>query len=65
MPAGTDLQIMHHGLTTNSSYSTIQFNLEVFSLVNTNAPGANDLIFFKNTINFNYGTDDTSYIGQS
>ena len=54
---------MHYGLTTNASYTTINFDLKVYTLENTNAPGSNDLLFSKTTVPFNYDGDDTTYIG--
>lgn len=65
LPAGTDLEIMHFGLTTNASYSTQLFDLKVYSLVNTNSPGTNDIIFYKDGLTFNYNADDPTYLGSS
>lgn len=65
LPAGTNLEIMHYGLTTNASYSTQNFNLVVYSLVNTNAPLSDDIIFEKSGAPINYGVDDPTYLGPS
>jgi hypothetical protein len=61
--AGTNFSIIHYGLTTNSSYSTINADIVCYSLVNTNAPTANDIIFKAINIPFLY--NQPSYVGQT
>ena len=59
------MEIVHYGLTTNSTYNTINFDLICYSLVYTTTPGSNDIIFQSLSVPFNYDADDTSYIGDS
>lgn len=65
LPESSDLQIVHYGLTTNSSYSTQDFDLKCYSLMHTTTPGSNDLIFQSLGVPFKYDSDDSSYIGAS
>ena len=65
LPAGSEMSIMHYGLSTNTSNNAVNFDLKCYSLVNTNSPGTNDLIFSVNTIPFKYGATDPRYIGAS
>lgn len=65
LPKSSVMSIVHYGLDTNSSYSTQDYDLKVYSLVYTTSPGANDLIFEALSLPFNYGGDDSSYIGPS
>jgi len=43
---------MHYGLTTNSSYSTVNVDITVYSLLTNPSPVATDLIFKKLAISF-------------
>ncbi len=65
LPAGSNMEIIHYGLNTNSSYNSTTFNLKCYSLVNTNTPSTNELIFYANTVPFLYDSADTTYIGPS
>lgn len=41
LPSGTNMEIVHFGLTTNASYNSITFALKCYSLVSTSTPGVN------------------------
>ena len=47
LPAGGNFSIIHYGLTTNASYSTVNVDIKVSSLLNNPTPSASDLIFKK------------------
>ena len=63
MPAGGTFSIVHYGLSTNSSYSTVNVDIKVSSLLNNPTPVANDLIFTKTAVPFTW--NGASYIGSS
>ena len=65
LPKNSQMSIIHYGLTTNSTYNTITYDIKCYSLVYTTSPGANDLIFEASGLSFNYNADDTTYLGQS
>jgi hypothetical protein len=52
LPKGDNFSIVHYGLTTNSSYSTVNIDLVVYSLLNNPSPVATDVIFKKLAISF-------------
>lgn len=54
---------MHYGLSTNSSYNTVNIDIKVSSLLNNPTPAASDLIFKKTGVAFTWS--GTNYIGQS
>ena len=54
---------MHYGLSTNSSYSTVNVDISFSSLLNNPTPLANDLIFKKLAVPFAWS--GTNYIGVS
>lgn len=41
LPSGTNMEIVHFGLTTNATYNSITFALKCYSLVSTSTPGVN------------------------
>lgn len=55
--------IVHYGLTTNSTYNTVNVDVVVSSLLNNAVPLANDLIFKKLAVPFTW--QGTNYIGAS
>lgn len=63
LPSGTNMEIVHFGLTTNASYSTITFALKCYSLVSTSTPGTNEIIFKADAVSFPYSP--ATYIGPS
>jgi len=63
LPAGGTLQIVHYGLSTNSSYNTVTVDVTVSSLLNNPAPLANDLIFKKTGQSFAWS--GANYVGPS
>lgn len=66
LPAGTNMEIVHYGLNTNSSYNSITYDLKCSSLLNTNTPGTNDVIFQATAAPMPYGNNtDLTYIGPS
>ena len=65
LPASTQMSIMHYGLSSNVSNNAVNFDLKCYSLLNTNSPGTNDLIFSASTIPFEYGATDSRYMGPS
>ena len=52
LPAGGNMQIVHYGLSTNSSYNTVLVDIVVSSLIINPIPVANDLIFQKLDVSF-------------
>lgn len=54
---------MHYGLTTNSSYTTVNVDIKVSSLLNNPTPADSDLIFKKTGVSFAWA--GANYIGQS
>lgn len=60
---GDSLSIVHYGLSTNSSYNTVNVDITVSSLLNNPTPLANDLIFKKLSVPFTW--QGTNYIGAS
>jgi hypothetical protein len=65
LPKDTNLSIYHYGISTNSSYNSIQISLTCYSLYLSPNPTTNQLIFFANNLLFLYGADDIRYIGQT
>ena len=61
IPAGQGFQLVHYGLTSNSSYSNVNVNINCYSLLTTTSPGANQLIFSASSMTYPYQTSD--YIG--
>ena len=61
IPSGSGFAIVHYGLTSNSSYSTITTSLNCYSLLTTSTPAASQLIFNAATVSFPY--NGASYIG--
>ncbi len=52
LPAGDNLTIVHYGLSTNSSYSTVNVDITLSSLLNNPTPLPADLIFKKTGVSF-------------
>ena len=63
LPAGGSFSIVHYGLTTNSSYTTVNVDIKVSSLLNNPTPADSDLIFKKTGVSFAWS--GANYIGQS
>ena len=53
--------MVHYGLTSNSSYNTINVDINCYSLLTTSTPGANDMIFSATGISFPYSSG--AYLG--
>jgi hypothetical protein len=66
LPALANMQLVHYGLSTNSSYNNSYFSFKVYSLLTTNNPSLNHVIFYANNVLFPYGNgSDLTYIGPS
>lgn len=63
LPAGSEMSIVHYGLSTNSSYNTVTVDISFNSLLNNPTPVASDLIFKKTDVSFAWA--GTNYIGAS
>ena len=63
MVAGSGFSLVHYGLTSNASYSTVNVDINCYSLLTTSSPSTNDLIFSATGISFPYNSG--AYIGAS
>ena len=61
MPAGTGFQLVHYGLTSNTSYNSVNVDIQCHSLLTTSTPSTNQLIFSATGIQFEY--QSSAYIG--
>lgn len=61
LPLGTGFSLVHYGLTSNSSYNSINVDINCYSLLTTSTPGPNQLIFSATGLSFPYQSAD--YIG--
>lgn len=61
IPMGAGFSLVHYGLTSNSSYSSINVDINCYSLLTTSTPGAGQLIFSATAVPFPYASSD--YIG--
>jgi hypothetical protein len=63
LPSGGSMTLVHYGLQTNGSYSTVTVSITVSSLLNNPTPGPADLIFQKTGLSFPWS--GSNYIGIS
>ena len=61
LTSGSGFSLVHYGLTSNSSYNTINVDINCYSLLTTSTPGTNDMIFSATGISFPYSS--AAYLG--
>jgi hypothetical protein len=61
IPSGTGFSLVHYGMSSNSSYSTVNVDFKCYSLLTTTTPTASQLIFTATAVPFPYNS--ASYIG--